>query len=114
MNRFQSQRSKADKVDSDALKESSVAVEASLRRRKDSIGGYSSGDDYLSESKEKKLEVSWLPKALEPALQLCRWALAGPTGVFSMSLEVGFRWILCCLKVLVLVEIGLWEMVRLS
>ncbi|KAL6210674.1 hypothetical protein ACLB2K_015906 [Fragaria x ananassa] len=80
VNRFQSQRSKADKVDSDALKESSVAVKASLRRRKDGIGGYSSGDDYLSESKEKKLEVSWLPKALEPALQLCRWALAGPTG----------------------------------
>ncbi|PRQ25910.1 putative lipoprotein lipase [Rosa chinensis] len=83
VNRFQSQRLKADKVDSESLKESNVAVhphQASLRLRKDGIGSYSSGDEDLSENKEKRLELSWLPKALEPALQLCRWALTGPTG----------------------------------
>ncbi|XP_050366736.1 uncharacterized protein LOC126785168 [Argentina anserina] len=80
VNRFQSQRSKADNVDSGALKESNVNVQALLRHKKDGIGGYNSGDDDLSENKVKRLELSWFPKALEPALQLCKWALTGPTG----------------------------------
>lgn len=83
VNRFQSQRSKAHKVESDALKESNIAVrphEASLRPKKDGIGNYTSEDDDLSENKWKRLELAWLPKALEPALQLCRWALTSPTG----------------------------------
>lgn len=86
VNRFQSQRSKVDKVESDALKESNIAVrphEASLRPKKDGIGNYTSEDDDLSENKWKRLELAWLPKALEPALQLCRWALTSPTGMFA-------------------------------
>ncbi|KAI4303717.1 hypothetical protein MLD38_039315 [Melastoma candidum] len=38
-----------------------------------------SDDDESGDSKwRSRLELAWLPKALEPALQLCRWAL--PTG----------------------------------
>lgn len=84
MNRFQLQ--KADKVESDALKESNISVrphEASLRPKKDGIGNLTSEDVDLSEKKWKRLELAWLPKALEPALQLCRWALTSPTGLFA-------------------------------
>lgn len=45
-------------------------------------------EDLLSDSKWK-LELAWLTKALEPALQLCRWAL--PTGLpifFNSSIEM--------------------------
>jgi hypothetical protein len=39
------------------------------------LSNYSSGDDDLSDNKGK-IELAWLTKALEPALQLCRWALS--------------------------------------
>lgn len=44
------------------------------------LSNYSSGDDDLSDNKGK-IELAWLTKALEPALQLCRWALSTGNGV---------------------------------
>ncbi|XP_021844403.1 uncharacterized protein [Spinacia oleracea] len=40
------------------------------------VGKYSSDDDEVNDSK-RKVELAWLTKALEPALQLCRWAFPG-------------------------------------
>ncbi|CAK7346435.1 unnamed protein product [Dovyalis caffra] len=44
------------------------------------LNNYSSGDENLSDNKGK-LELAWLTKALEPALQLCRWAISTGNGV---------------------------------
>ncbi|XP_056684616.1 uncharacterized protein [Spinacia oleracea] len=40
------------------------------------VGKNSSDDDEVNDSK-RKVELAWLTKALEPALQLCRWAFPG-------------------------------------
>ncbi|XP_043693787.1 diacylglycerol lipase-beta isoform X2 [Telopea speciosissima] len=42
------------------------------------LAKYSSDEDDLSDNNKWKLELDWLTKALEPALQLYKWAL--PTG----------------------------------
>ncbi|PPR93613.1 hypothetical protein GOBAR_AA27051 [Gossypium barbadense] len=73
LNRFQSQWSKAEGL-KEVIKEKEAKdmaeIETSSRFFK-----YSSGDeDYVGDTKWK-LELAWLTKALEPALQLCRWAL---------------------------------------
>ncbi|KAG2719098.1 hypothetical protein I3843_03G244200 [Carya illinoinensis] len=78
LNRFQLQRSKADKVEADMQKE--VSVESEVQKKMCSgsrLSKYSCKDEDLSDRKGR-LELAWLTKALEPALQLCRWAL--PTG----------------------------------
>ncbi|XP_057517625.1 uncharacterized protein LOC130798589 isoform X4 [Amaranthus tricolor] len=46
------------------------------------VGKYSSDDDDVQDSNQKS-EFAWLTKALEPALQFCRWAI--PTGNGSES-----------------------------
>ncbi|XP_012569804.1 uncharacterized protein [Cicer arietinum] len=82
-NRLQLQRSKADKVEKDKLKEEQESCQLSLKSnvKKDDdnygVSKYSSDEEDSSDSKWK-LELAWLTKALEPALQFCRWAL--PTG----------------------------------
>lgn len=44
---------------------------------------YSSGDeDYVGDTKWK-IELAWITKALEPAMQLCRWAL--PIGLLYVN-----------------------------
>ncbi|CAL9023576.1 unnamed protein product [Prunus brigantina] len=82
VNRFQSLRSKVGKVEPEALKETKTTAppHAPLRPKHDAISNYSSDDDDLIDSKWKGLELAWLPRALEPALQLCRWALPSSTG----------------------------------
>lgn len=83
LNRFQLQRSKADKVEADMQKE--VSVESEVQKKMCSgsrLSKYSCKDEDLSDRKGR-LELAWLTKALEPALQLCRWAL--PTGLFMFS-----------------------------
>lgn len=80
LNRFQLQRSKADKVEAYTLKEASVGSEA---EKKMGNGPRLSLDSYEDEDlsdRKWRLELAWLAKALEPALQLCRWALT--TGPF--------------------------------
>ncbi|KAJ6306528.1 hypothetical protein OIU78_021778 [Salix suchowensis] len=75
INRSQSEMSKSEKT-----VEKSAQVSSSSKTYSKSGGelsNYSSGDDDLSDNKGK-IEPAWLAKALEPALQLCRWAL--PTG----------------------------------
>ncbi|KAF8401857.1 hypothetical protein HHK36_012804 [Tetracentron sinense] len=79
LTRCRSQWSQADKVDTDDLREGKAPrVPGKPKLNCDSgLSKYSSDDDDLDDNKWK-LELSWLTKALEPALQLCRWAL--PTG----------------------------------
>ncbi|KAG4976751.1 hypothetical protein AAZX31_13G104100 [Glycine max] len=81
-NQLQLQRSRADKVE-DKLKEEQETQRISFKSEvkkadgNDGISKYCSDDEDSSDSKWK-LELAWLTKALEPALQFCRWAL--PTG----------------------------------
>ena len=87
LNRFQWQRSKADKAEADLLKEATDASQVSLRSKVEKmeddsrLSKYSSDEEDFTDGKWK-LELAWLSKALEPALQLCRWAL--PTGLFIL------------------------------
>lgn len=87
-NRLQLQRSRADKVEKDKLKEEQDKCQVSFKSEvekaddKYGISKYSYDDEDPSDSKWK-LEMAWLTKALEPALQLCRWAL--PTGLLSVN-----------------------------
>lgn len=83
-NRLQLQRSKADKVEKDKLKEEQERTQTSfkseVKKKEDynyGISKYSSDDEDPSDSKWK-LELAWLTKALEPALQFWRWP--PPTG----------------------------------
>lgn len=75
-------RSKADKVEIGVHKEGEVLPEVSVRSEmeKNSKKGseptkYFSDDENISDSKRRS-ELAWLTKALEPALQLYRWALS--------------------------------------
>ncbi|KAK2970149.1 hypothetical protein RJ640_019617, partial [Escallonia rubra] len=84
LNRYQSQWSKAEKVEPVASKEakdaSQVPITPKVDKRTDpdpGRGKFSSEEVDIS-SNNWKLELAWLAKALEPALQVCRWAL--PTG----------------------------------
>ncbi|KAL6338214.1 hypothetical protein AAG906_015183 [Vitis piasezkii] len=85
LNRCQSQWSKVgEKVENnearEAKKDLKLPVRAEVGKRAEHesrLSKYNSDDDDLSDSKWR-LELAWLSKALEPALQLCRWAL--PTG----------------------------------
>ncbi|XP_007050343.2 PREDICTED: uncharacterized protein LOC18613178 [Theobroma cacao] len=83
LNRCQSQWSKADGIkELNKEKEAKDEAQVSLKPEVNEKAGYdtrlfkySSGDeDYIGDTKWK-LELAWLTKALEPALQLCRWAL---------------------------------------
>ncbi|XP_022771242.1 uncharacterized protein LOC111314302 isoform X2 [Durio zibethinus] len=85
LNRCQSQWSKLDGIkELNKEKEAKDVAQVSLKPEVDKKAGYdtstrlfkySSGDeDYVGDTKWK-LELAWLTKALEPALQLCRWAL---------------------------------------
>jgi len=85
--RLQLQRSRADKIE-DKLKEEQETKQISSKstvKKADGnygISKYSSDDEDSSDSKWK-LELAWLSKTLEPALQFCRWAL--PTGLLSVK-----------------------------
>lgn len=87
-NRLQLQRSKADKVEKDKLKEEQKGCQFSSKSKvkkvddNNGISKYSSDEEDSSDSKWK-LELAWLTKAVEPALQFCRWAL--PTGLLSVN-----------------------------
>ncbi|XP_054803454.1 uncharacterized protein LOC129306745 isoform X3 [Prosopis cineraria] len=70
-------RSIADKVEGGELKKMDKTPEPSLDKKIDNniwVSKYSSDGEDPADSKWK-LELAWLTKALEPALQLCRWAL---------------------------------------
>jgi len=81
------QRSRADKVE-DKLKDEQETQQISSKstvKKADGnygISKYSSDDEDSSDSKWK-LELAWLSRTLEPALQFCRWAL--PTGLLSVK-----------------------------
>ncbi|GMN48951.1 hypothetical protein TIFTF001_018115 [Ficus carica] len=83
--RFYSQQKEANKIEDDAVKQENGVSQVSWRSKaekkldKDSgLGKYTSDDEDLLGDSKWKLELAWLSKALEPALQLCKWAL--PTG----------------------------------
>lgn len=92
LKRCHSQQSNMDKVEADAVKEEKNAPQVSLTSKVEKktykdpgLTKYVSDDEDLSDNKWK-LELAWLTKALEPALQLCRWAL--PTGLFMSSYDL--------------------------
>ncbi|CAK9150022.1 unnamed protein product [Ilex paraguariensis] len=86
LSRYQSQWSKVEKVETDDLSKEgkNTTIQAPVRPKahqntdyESRISKYSSDEEDFGNNKWK-LELAWLTKALEPALQLCRWAL--PTG----------------------------------
>lgn len=86
LNRFQFQRSKADKVEGKILKEATDASQVEKKMGIDSrLSKYSSDEEDLTD-RRWKLELAWLTKAIEPALQLCRWALPTGDGIGTKSL----------------------------
>lgn len=87
--RCQSQFSKPNKDEVDVQKEAKDAPQLNIPKvekmeNKDSVvNKYSSDNDDVDDTKWR-LELAWLTKALEPALQVCRWAL--PTGLFMSNI----------------------------
>lgn len=99
LNRFQLQRSKVDKVESDILKEAKDAPQVSFKSKVERAIGNDSSLSKQSCDNDLK-DRNWLTKALEPALQLCRWAL--PTGPlmlgrvlhhYGIACGMGFIWL---------------------
>lgn len=87
LDRCQSQCTKADKVEAEVPEEAKDAPQVSLKPKVEKmaqnhseLSKYRSSREDLSDTKWR-LELTWLTKALEPALQVCRWAL--PTGLFN-------------------------------
>ncbi|RXH87316.1 hypothetical protein DVH24_028816 [Malus domestica] len=89
VNLFKSQHSKAEKGgESDAPKKPKAVGPQQAALGPEAAGGISSSsseDEDLVDSKRKRFELAWLPKVLEPAFQLCRWAL--PTSVVGVVSE---------------------------
>lgn len=100
--RFQSQLSESGKVgkeleEHEASKSPSISSSRSelenRRRFESGIDSDSSGDEDTGDGKWK-LDLAWLTKALEPAIQLRRWAL--PTGLYHMvSCSPFDSWCIC-------------------
>lgn len=91
VNRYQSQWSKSEKVGrGDVFKDSKRGPESQVPLKptvnypdyEPRFSKYSSDEDELvtNNNNKWKPELAWLTKALEPALQLCRWALPTATG----------------------------------
>uniref|UniRef100_A0A803LFE0 Fungal lipase-type domain-containing protein n=1 Tax=Chenopodium quinoa TaxID=63459 RepID=A0A803LFE0_CHEQI len=74
LTRFRSLSSKSDSKGSCETSKRSELIDKTDYDR--TLGKYSSDDDELNDS-TRKSELAWLTKALEPALQLCRWAFPG-------------------------------------
>uniref|UniRef100_A0A9I9D4L6 Fungal lipase-type domain-containing protein n=1 Tax=Cucumis melo TaxID=3656 RepID=A0A9I9D4L6_CUCME len=85
------QSSKVDKVENDVNKEGEVLREVSLRSE---MGKNSTIDckrsEYVEDTTDSnwRSELAWLTKALEPALQLYRWALSSGDGIPHRSRSV--------------------------
>ncbi|KAL3517679.1 hypothetical protein ACH5RR_020268 [Cinchona calisaya] len=96
INRYQSQWSKDEKVErDDGFKDSKERPQSEISLKNDvNYSDYEPGfikynsdeDDFVTNNTNNKwkLELAWLTKALEPALQFCRWAL--PTVFFILVL----------------------------
>lgn len=105
LNRYQSEWSKGQKVEVDLSKDVKDSSQLPVTPKLDKNTNYNSwiwkynpNDDDLSDNRWK-LELDWLTKALEPALQLCRRAL--PTGMFisiASSQLYLFHALWCCQK----------------
>lgn len=75
LTRCQSHWSKIDKTEAEAL----ISKNKDYKENDAGISKYSSDEDDVSDGKWN-VELAWLTKALEPALQLCRWALPAGNG----------------------------------
>lgn len=82
--------SEADKIQPDVLNKAKDAPQVFSRpkveKRADNdseLAKYSSGDDDVSDGKWR-LELAWLTKVVEPALQLCRWTVPSGLCMFVM------------------------------
>lgn len=97
--RFQSHLSETGKVgkeleeqEAEKRKSSSVTSLRSGLENESGIDCDSSSDEDTGDGKWK-LDLAWLTKALEPAMQLRRWAL--PTGLYHMVHSLCFLYTLC-------------------
>ena len=87
--RLQLRKSRADKVEEDKLKEEKearqISFKSEVKKKADDNYGISkdSSDDEDPADNKWRLELAWLTKALEPALQFCRWAM--PTGMLTLK-----------------------------
>ncbi|XAR58632.1 hypothetical protein NMG60_11014107 [Bertholletia excelsa] len=91
LNRYQSEWSKGQKVEVDLSKDVKDSSQLPVTPKLDKNTNYNSriwkynpNDDDLSDNRWK-LELDWLTKALEPALQLCRRALPTGSGIGNKS-----------------------------
>lgn len=83
LSRHQSQVSKTEEPEAGETKRNGGRVSPGSEGQRKMVRGsgmsrHSSDDEDLGDGKWK-IELAWLTKALEPALQMCRWAL--PTGI---------------------------------
>lgn len=94
LDRCQFQWTKADKVEPDVLKETKDAPQASslrteaekMRHDHAALDKSSSSDDDVNVSDPKwSLELNWLTKAIEPALQVFRSALQTGMLIFLVA-----------------------------
>ncbi|XP_010679220.2 uncharacterized protein LOC104894639 isoform X3 [Beta vulgaris subsp. vulgaris] len=73
-------RSQSSKTETEGSNETPRRPELIDRKDFDPVvAKYSSDDDEVNDNK-RKLELAWLTKALEPALQFCRWAFPAGNG----------------------------------
>ncbi|KAK4796198.1 hypothetical protein SAY86_028524 [Trapa natans] len=79
LNRYQSEVPKMDITETDRIEGKDASLKSAVgnknSRHSSEISRHSSSDDEESSERKWRLEhLEWLSKALEPALQLCRWA----------------------------------------
>ncbi|KAJ7977271.1 Sn1-specific diacylglycerol lipase alpha [Quillaja saponaria] len=86
LNQFQLRRSRADKAEVDMPKDVKDKPQVSFRSKVEKKVDNDSDYEDLTNSKWK-LELDWLTKALEPALELCRRALPRGDGIANKSLH---------------------------
>ncbi|MED6198114.1 hypothetical protein PIB30_062932 [Stylosanthes scabra] len=86
-NQLQLQRPITDKVEEDKLKEGNQARKISFKsevKKKKADDSYrtnkDSSDDEDPPDNKWKLELAWLTKAIEPAVQFCKWAMPTVNG----------------------------------
>ncbi|KAL1329776.1 hypothetical protein HN51_046966 [Arachis hypogaea] len=85
---LQLQRPRSDKVEEDKLKEGKQARKTCFKsevKKKKEDNSYkvrkdSSDDEDPPDNNKWKLELAWLTKAIEPAVQFCKWAMPTVNG----------------------------------
>lgn len=93
LNRYQSQWPISGKPESDAIKDVKEASRDGLNPKADGASSHSHLNKYSSDeddpvSNKWKPEVAWISKALEPALQLYKWAVPAGNGAVPTNRSI--------------------------